>query len=702
MDGGWRWTVEELAAWADDGRLDDRIRRPVGRALPRDVFSGVAAAERVTSILDSSVEFRENLARLFAASALLYGAQDDVWDILERSIPEMPLAAWRRAAWRLSTVPCVKQSGPPVLVTILSGHAETPPPEHRQNNLTADAQEAVELAAQLASKRWGGHFVCWNWSENEFVRGASLGLPVFLAFGCAANGLDMPMALATGKLDEYGRVLSVGGVTDKEPLAMGGTFFIPAADYSDLSNTFLPVSDVDEAFELWECCGQGVSPERLRTMRLALDEPQRFFTLLLSCTPAELMHIHRPDRISRLRKALESDLSSLSTLQSLLRQIASSKENRDKRVREFLLDLFPRGSLPRMVEEDPSSAWRISIIWRLSMLHMRALNHSGHVREARELRKAAREWEWALDPSDEPEELISHALAVVGMLHNSYCFNEDPWQVVGSSLVELIDTQEKRIARGQLRNKPLGDWYGTVAQHYAFRKEPARSEEYLERAYPCFEGLPEDQRQVLCYRFFMVLDTGDIGGALANLLKYIGISKLDGRSLTRINRFSDPTRKYSLFALVRFAADALTHAPQSIPLDLQRGLNMLAKEFIETGRTWEKKPRGHPWQLIMYNLGFIVEEDYKRQMWDKSLELCLCEKAGPTMNAMALLPLSAMLEYDLELPENAASKVQWVVCRIKGALNEAHFKDVVNAPTWKSALETVRDQRARLFPFNYR
>jgi len=691
VEGYFKWSAKELAAWAGTGRLVQWLQPRIRHAIPWDGAVSADDWSLLENILNAAWQFRTDLVRLFAATALLTPPPEKQWNIMQLLFPEAPLTDWLHAAWRLVSIPCVGDDGP-TIITLMCGHSTETLSGVESANLSTETIQAIGMAASLATRKWGGHFVCWHWSERTGIRGASLGLPVFLGFGCAAEKLPLPRALATGKLDASGSVEPVENVAKKVFLAGDRSLFVPEANYSAALPACIPVSTIEDAWDLWKSCGTANSPDHLRTLVNCLDEPKRLFAFLLSCSEAEVGFLDTDVHVARIQSALEKSPFPVAALRLLLVEMAISREGGRRRGLRFVLKIFPRDSLHRVADSAPALAWR------LAMLHLRALNHSGHPKEAAEVRETARRWENALDSSDSEEELIAHSLAIVGLLHNTYRFGEDPRKALGPSLSDLLLQAERRVAQGKKRNKPLGDWYGTLAQHHAFRGELSEAEEHLEKAMTCFEGRPEDQRQSLSYRFFARLDARK-SEALDDLLAVLGVERLDEDLPKHIQRIDNThTRCWALFALARFAVDSKTVQPA-----LQTMLAGVSEHLANNNRIWGMTPVGHPWQLILFNLGFLARKNAeKEQLWRKSLDLCLNEKSGPAIRVMSLLPLSAIKSHGLELPRETENIVSQIRRMIREDLDILHFSPVLTGAGWADVLDRVTKHRNELFPFNYR
>jgi len=144
------------------------------------------------------------------------------------------------------------------------------------------------------------------------------------------------------------------------------------------------------------------------------------------------------------------------------------------------------------------------------------------------------------------------------------------------------------------------------------------------------------------------------------------------------------------------------------------------------------RPRRHPWQLWLYNVGRLLPamED-QRQAWRLSLDQC--RTAPATIRAMSLLPLAALRALrpaaEADLRRETVELLVWLP---QSGLDRAHFAPLTAAlsgeamleqapatgaaltpaaadgggPSWMAAadaaLARVAAEPARFFPFTYR
>lgn len=110
----------------------------------------------------------------------------------------------------------------------------------------------------------------------------------------------------------------------------------------------------------------------------------------------------------------------------------------------------------------------------------------------------------------------------------------------------------------------------------------------------------------------------------------------------------------------------------------------------------------HPWQLWALNMGKAAkkQEDQGRFL-RAALRLCRAA-SGPTVRAMALMPLAWLARSSLMSQEEAANMAKDAVEEIRtGGLNQEHFALLFDR-SGSEILECVKENEARLFPFGYR
>jgi hypothetical protein len=111
--------------------------------------------------------------------------------------------------------------------------------------------------------------------------------------------------------------------------------------------------------------------------------------------------------------------------------------------------------------------------------------------------------------------------------------------------------------------------------------------------------------------------------------------------------------------------------------------------------------QGHPVQLIALNLALLArDEEERKRLYHLSLQNCLA--SGPTIQAMALLPLAHMFAEGMNhaVLEKQCEQVRNML-EISG-LHAPHFEPVLQQNFWKNMLETVLAGKKELFPYMYR
>ena len=705
----WQWSVDLLYHRARKGELEAYLSDLLHLALPCPKAMKTAAPSHLEALLHAAGDHRTALAKLFSASALLGETHPTAWEMMEAALEGHSLNALRGGNWRLAPIPCV-QGDRPMWIHLLCGHFPQDFSREGEEQLREEAAMGLfpktpgtDRALKLAKGMWGGAFLCRSWSRSVHVAGFSLELPVFLALGCAARNLPMPCGLlATGGVNPSGQTLPVAHVDEKMLLAGNMAMIVPADNWNRLEaghrHKAFPARDVNEAWALWESCIMGQVPRQACVFLHGLDTPGQLFSLLPEATMPQLRQLQTVENVRRLRETLSSTPIPADGLRSLLTLIADSPKEEHRLARSLLIHLFDEPLVRRAAEADPALAWR------LCMLHIRDCNHDGKPREAQAWLDLSKNWVSYLKPEDATEEMVSHALAVVGLLHNTYRFQTNPSEIIGPGFQELLDGVHREYERCRKRGGPqnsraLGSWHGTLAQHHAFRGEWEPAEQNLDLALQYFAGDMENLAQDLNYRFFIRLEA-EKPDVLDDLLHYLEVKRLDGNIVDHISNLPWQRRPWAVFALVRFLT---AHDPKDHP-HVQPRLLALWEEMAEYGRILGHSPDRHPWQLILYNLGFLADSTHHQaQIWSRSARLCLDSGLGPTVHVMALLPLAALYHHGHELPGNISTIVEGIRSIIqKSPLDDSHFAAILSAPDWSTILERVFRDQKRLFPFTYR
>ncbi len=115
--------------------------------------------------------------------------------------------------------------------------------------------------------------------------------------------------------------------------------------------------------------------------------------------------------------------------------------------------------------------------------------------------------------------------------------------------------------------------------------------------------------------------------------------------------------------------------------------------------------REHPWQLWLNNMGRVSYTlgDIRNasKYYNDSLALCLSGTLGPTIQVMALLPMSGLWKIG-GLPGTDKDEAEKKIRMSAGDLNPDYFKQILDERDFTKILETVWKRPEALFPFTYR
>ena len=113
----------------------------------------------------------------------------------------------------------------------------------------------------------------------------------------------------------------------------------------------------------------------------------------------------------------------------------------------------------------------------------------------------------------------------------------------------------------------------------------------------------------------------------------------------------------------------------------------------------------HPWQLWLYNMGRVSYSlgniRNASEFYNDSLALCLSGTLGPTVQVMALLPLSGLWRAGRS-PTSQIDPVEKRIRRSAEGLNPDYFRLLLDEPDLTRTLEKIWARPEALFPFTYR
>ena len=236
---------------------------------------------------------------------------------------------------------------------------------------------------------------------------------------------------------------------------------------------------------------------------------------------------------------------------------------------------------------------------------------------------------------------------------------------------------------------------GTLAQHFGFRGPAYQDLELTTEKSPTSTAhgggevveYRDDWRRQFNYLLYGLLDPAETGksgeatrAAAADeaLERYLDCNRrtLTEASLDRLGSFQHA-------ALARFLAD--------------RG-EPLGAYVRWAERHLSDRPRRHPWQLWLYNVGRLLPamED-QRQAWRLSLDQC--RTAPATIRAMSLLPLAALRALrpaaEADLLRETVELLVWLP---RSGLDRAHFAPLTAALSGEAMLEQAPATGAALTP----
>jgi hypothetical protein len=276
--------------------------------------------------------------------------------------------------------------------------------------------------------------------------------------------------------------------------------------------------------------------------------------------------------------------------------------------------------------------------------------------------------------------------------HNHYVFMPKLPDFVGKMLA-IIEKQHRLLCEnGFPVNRTLAALYGTIAQNYgfcgpAYLREVEKYARLAQQAFGCGR-LPEldgDWRRQFNYLTYAYLDAGDLHQAETALMRYLNIE-----SRNDIREHLDHFSAWQHALLSRFIADVQDK-------NLIAGYLKWAQPHFHTAHD----PH-HPWQLWLLHLGRMAQTigDHPTALegYRQCVRHCLSGAGGPTVQVMALMPLS----YWRQLPGAELGRIAVYADQalaVAENLNPEHFH---LASSNRDALSAVAENTAILFPFSYR
>jgi hypothetical protein len=638
----------------------------------------------------------ERMRVCLLASHLLHPEATPEWAVrmlakTASELLEISIETLEKARWRLVPIP-VTDGATTCLRWLLAGAGKGLPllSPWRSYAFAEDSLAALETVSGLLRQRVGASCMFLPLGSSV-VKGPSLGLPCYLGAFAAAHDLVLPTLLATGELDENGRVLPVRCVFEKSSCA-GDAFqtFVHPADLTIARSGLesVGVAHVGEAESLvrYHQCDQA---QQIVLMHRMLDNNDFTGLATAMCGLTGAMKTWVSDNRERIVERLFLD----PCIDSLVRQVEFWRDS-TRRQEIGLGNAVLRCLTLDLVRHISARSPRIA--WDICVMQMGRVNHSGQLNEFTDWKKEAEALRHNVVLNEDADRLLAiyYVMAIIGDSHNRYSWRislpEDKDAM--SAILDMEKNFVERCSRyGPCTHPVLGKYYGTLGQNYAFcgPLHIITTENFLQKAIDCYfsptDEHRKDQDRDRLYIVFALTEAGRFSES-ENVLRTIeGMWTGDSWDVAKMNH-------YQLHALLRIHVDA--------------GKAMDGSLWSAIHAAWQRDehPENHPGQLIAYNLGLLAENpDTARTMLLSAVYLCGRDDAGPTIQVMALLPLAAMRRCGLDLPENTSDVVEDIRRLIQESeLDTGHFTLVLRASDWEQALDATAENEKILFPFNYR
>ena len=553
-----------------------------------------------------------------------------------------------------------------------------------------DSVAALEVVDRLVRQKWGKGccfgLVCPS-VIGPVICGPSLGLPAYLAAAACHEGLGDLQFLATGQLDDSGRVLPVNYVQSKLNSArvIHRLFLYPEDNDSPASDVeCVPVSRVSEALEVVACNKPGLG-RKIAQAENALHAGKGLAREICSFR-GEMAFWLRRNRC-RVAAGLASDAALMELVQHVEIWCDSTRQN-EPELGNAVLECLPLEFVERVSRDDATLGWALCV------LQMDRTNHGGRLEEFKRWRLLAEGLRPRISESEDAARHLAlhYVQVIIGDRHNRYVFSENipEDEYAGPEVKDMERAFARLRARGVCREDThLGKYYGTLGQNLGFCG-PALLKEclrFLDLAIACFcADSPQSQNERsrdAIYKVFALSSAGQADDAIEGLRQIPGLW-LEGQ--------------WNVKAMDSYQ----THALVRVHVDQGRGVDIVLWQRI-TDEWRTKAKHTHPWQLITYNLGLLApDKDEACRLLLESLAICQSQESGPTIQAMALLPL-AQLQAIGRCPLETETSVRRALAPIHGdELSREHFLCVLRNMNIDEILLIVQKNKCDLFPYMYR
>ncbi|MDT8379305.1 MAG: hypothetical protein RQ739_10475 [Desulfotignum sp.] len=525
-------------------------------------------------------------------------------------------------------------------------------------------------------------------------QGTSLGLPLALGFAALLNQHPPPRTLvATGRITQTGDIFSVGRL-DLKKSGLENTRFKALIHPSDGSGfspsspiTCLPVSSLSQAYALFSL----YSPESTRNLMLlsaCLEDPKVLAKNIGTLPCAWLEWIIRHGLARPAIDSLTADPHLFAACTDIFLQKAGAFDTGHARAVQALV---PEQTIQEHTHSAPLSVFK----WCTASLAL--ANHCGDIENAGLWEETGQSLAGTILRMDLDlvTDFFNHALVA---RHNRYQFSAQLPQTLTGLLALLETLYAEKCEFGCPTDPVLGRLYGTLMQHFAFC-----GPEYLDQTrtffYKAVQALGQDQ--VIEYRqewlrqynylTYALLDAGDRTGASQSLMTYFGCNRMDDM----VEQICTPDISFTPW---QTALAARYFVENTFHPDQDRIFNHLYRRFQSDSGS------AHPRQLTAFNLGRMAlaleEACTGTALLYQSMDLCSSPDAGPTIQVMALLPISFLPDSVLPSPQTIHNCEQ-TICSAAARLDDSHFSQILDTPLI-DIRSRIRQTPAAWFPFNYR
>jgi hypothetical protein len=554
----------------------------------------------------------------------------------------------------------------------------------------ADAFAAAQHVSGTMTRLFA--FPLTNPLQGVPIHGSSLGLPLALA-GLVAitNEVLASGMVATGGISPWGEVRPVAHETLQCKLALDAregfrVLLYPESNGHQPSRMHAPdriaVHSLEQA-RMWAELFHVDRVEALHRMDAATADAGAFVRNCANLPPSFIEWCHNHDRLREVMEYVRKDRTLLGGLCAAA-ESCMTRERWDLGQARVLIELLGRDQVGAIAGQSPV----VALKW--CSLNVAFFNHYGRSEEAHRWGVLGEQY---LDRAEVRDAATFCNRYLIAVRHNRYDFRD----ILPDGFHRVLDKVQQIYELGDAAYE-LGSLYGTLAQNCGFRGPGAIDQTltYAEKARKAFVRAEKDRdaQTVHAYEVFSFLDAGRRTEARNALWYYLGLHALGWEGL----RGRSTEDRFEWHIIARYLADTSgEYDDPSERADVERLVEEILWAFPRMATAGL-----HPWQLWAFNVGRLADQvgnpTLAEQAWETSRRIC-SEIAGETVLAMKLLPLS-------RLPSrgDVVSQAEQLLENIRGSssLSQVHFQALLDCPTAQEALQIVRDQPHRFFPFSYR